>query len=853
MKKIKIITKRLFYVFFVISTLLMSQKSSAQSQLDGGEYVPGRILIQFRPKANAAARSQTMQAMRSQGVAGHVELYKHRRLRMMGTARIRPRAYNGQEVSENLAIVTLNEGVTVHQAIENCKKDPNILYAEPDYIVKAVQTLPDDPLFNELWGLHNTGQTGGLADADMDAPEAWEIYQGKEKVLVGVLDTGIDYNHEDLNANMWQNPVERDGMAGVDDDGNGFVDDIYGVDFSNEDGDPMDDNGHGTHVAGTIGAIPNNSIGVTGVAPNVQLMAIKFLDYKGRGSTLHALDAIHYAMDHGVQVLNNSWGFDVWSQSLENLMDEAKSNGMVIVAAAGNDNTSKSFYPAANDGVIAVAAMDRFNRRAHYVPPYATNFGPVVAVSAPGVSIRSTLPNNRYGPKNGTSMAAPHVSGLAALLLSQHPTLDPYQVEYRIRASVDPVNTYQYIGSGHVNAEKVLQNTETFPIAILRTNHDQNRTIQIRGTAGGQWRLSYGLGDNPTQWVDIQSSAIPVYNGILFDGFDTAPLQPGVNTFRLIVDRGNQVEIRRPYVKTSNDPPVVDAGEDQTIFLPDYAVLEGTVTDDGLPNPPGEIVRENWVIESSFPEKAKDKAYLTYIFSIKETRAYFPEPGIYTLRLDAFDGELEGSDRVEISVLESTPTVNNNPPFVDAGEDQEIQLPEFAVLKSTYSDDGLPNPPGKVEIMWSLESSIPTTRSVQFKEIIDFNGESQTRAVFSDSGVYVLRLEAFDGELTSTDTIKITVLASTNNVNNEPPFVDAGENQEIELPKFAVLKSTFSDDGLPNPPGKVETMWSVKSSVPQIGKVEFVEVGSNGKKETHAIFSEPGIYTLGFQFQNIHP
>jgi len=184
---------------------------------------------------------------------------------------------------DRLYLLKLSKNTDINKIVKKFNEDKNIEYAQPNFIY-TIDSTPNDPYFDDLWGLHNTGQEGGTTDADIDAPEAWDIFTGNFDVLIGVIDTGIQYNHPDLAANIWTNPGEIPGN-GIDDDENGYVDDVYGWDFANNDNDPWDDHWHGTHVAGTIGAVRNNGKGVAGVNPNVKLMALKFLDKNGRGST----------------------------------------------------------------------------------------------------------------------------------------------------------------------------------------------------------------------------------------------------------------------------------------------------------------------------------------------------------------------------------------------------------------------------------------------------------------------------------------------------------------------------------------------------------------------------------------
>ena len=319
-----------------------------------------------------------------------------------------------------------------------------VRYIEPDFVITASAT-PNDPSYSRLWGLHNTGQTGGLSDADMDVAEAWDVSTGARSVVVGVIDTGIDYRHPDLAANMWRNPGETPG-DGVDNDRNGYVDDVYGWDFANNDADPFDDEGHGTHVSGTIGAVGNNGVGVVGVSWNVSLMALKFLGADGSGSTSGAIAAINYAtrmrQSFGVNVVatNNSWGGGGASTALRDAIAAGGAAGILCVAAAGNDatnNDSTPSYPAnyASDAIIAVAAIDSSNRLASF-----SNYGATtVDVAAPGVGIYSTVPNSGYASYSGTSMATPHVTGTVALLAAANPGATASQIRSAILGTAVPV------------------------------------------------------------------------------------------------------------------------------------------------------------------------------------------------------------------------------------------------------------------------------------------------------------------------------------------------------------------------------------------------------------------------------
>ncbi|MEQ8970434.1 MAG: S8 family serine peptidase [Coleofasciculus sp. C1-SOL-03] len=362
-------------------------------------------------------------------------------------------------------------GVSIQEAIDLLSSNSQIDYVEPNYTISLNSTIPNDSDFDELWGLNNTGQTGGTPDADIDAPEAWDISTGNN-IVVGVIDSGVDYTHPDLNDNMWTNPEETPG-DGIDNDGNGYVDDYYGWDFFNNDNNPYDDNGHGTHVAGTIAAEANNSIGVSGVSWSSQIMALKIFDANGGGSNLQALafnasKAIEYATTMGAHLTNNSWGFgDFNSQTLRNAIAAAGQAGKLFVAAAGNDGKNNDVitdYPSNYnlDNIISVAATDHNDQLANF-----SNYGATsVDLAAPGVGILSTVPGGGYGTKNGTSMAAPHVSGVASLILAQNPNLTALEVKEQILQSVDPIQDLQgkTVTGGRLNAHKALTNGTTPPV-----------------------------------------------------------------------------------------------------------------------------------------------------------------------------------------------------------------------------------------------------------------------------------------------------------------------------------------------------------------------------------------------------
>jgi subtilisin family serine protease len=332
------------------------------------------------------------------------------------------------------------------------RKLRNFDYVEPNAAVWAqgVFDQRDDPFYSMQYGLNNTGAGGGVADADVDAPEAWAMAGGNAReVVVGLIDTGVDYAHPDLAASMWTNPFEVPG-DGVDNDHNGFVDDVHGADFVDHDGAPLDEYGHGTHVASIIAAQANNGVGGTGVAPNVKIMSLRFLNAQGTGDEADAVAALNYAMDMksrgvNIRLTNNSWGTPGFSQALQDAVQASGNAGMLFVAAAGNggadgvgdDNDKVPFYPASFNfpNVISVAASDD-----HDLLGALSNFGKTsVDLAAPGMQILGDLPDTSYGYISGTSLATPHVSGAAALAFGVFPNATWQDVRSAIFRSVDPI------------------------------------------------------------------------------------------------------------------------------------------------------------------------------------------------------------------------------------------------------------------------------------------------------------------------------------------------------------------------------------------------------------------------------
>ncbi|WP_332308727.1 S8 family peptidase [Halobacillus mangrovi] len=299
----------------------------------------------------------------------------------------------------------------VDAVVKALSHNPNVEYAEPNYIFDATFT-PNDPLYSDQYGPQNT-----------NTPAAWDVTQGSSSQEIAVIDTGVYYDHPDL--------IDKT---------------ILGYDFAQNDNDPKDLNGHGTHVSGTVAAETNNATGVAGMAPETKILAVRALGANGSGSLNDIADAIRYSADAGAEVINMSLGCDCDSQTLEDAVNYAWNSGSVVVAAAGNDGVSTTFEPASYENVIAVGAVDSNNDVAYF-----SNYGSWVDVTAPGVDIVSTVLRGKYDSYSGTSMASPHVAGLAGLLASQGRSNS--EIRTAIEQTADPINgTGTYFEHGLINS-----------------------------------------------------------------------------------------------------------------------------------------------------------------------------------------------------------------------------------------------------------------------------------------------------------------------------------------------------------------------------------------------------------------
>jgi len=464
---------RIFAAAIAITLLLSGFGLTAQAQESLKEHRPGELLVRF-----AADVEEGGARGRLQGAGGKIK----RRFKFLK---------NLQADVNRYYHVELPEGVKVEKAIELFSKLPGVEVVQPNYVKRKVGA-PNDPSYASLWGLQNTAQAGNrgtlapVADADLDWPEAWDLIDQRNptqgQVIVAVIDTGVNYLHPDLAPVMWTNP-------------NGATDGLHGWDFANNDNDPMDDDGHGTHCSGTIAGAGDNGIGVIGVARrNVRIMAMKFLGADGSGSTADAIDCINYAVARGARVLNNSWGGGPFEQALYDAITAANNAGAVFVAAAGNDysdNDAIVSYPAGYNrpNVLSVAASTRHERVAEF-----SNWGKTtVDLAAPGEEILSTILGTGYAFYDGTSMATPHVSGAMAVLYSIGFTGTPAQAIALAMDSTDPCPAYagKMVSEGRLNLAHMVTRhlgADTFaPAAItdLRLAVAAPTAVTLKFTATG--------------------------------------------------------------------------------------------------------------------------------------------------------------------------------------------------------------------------------------------------------------------------------------------------------------------------------------------------------------------------------
>ncbi len=443
-----------------LSTLAMTTGLVASE----APHVPGEIIVKFKAGMEK-------------------NFFKSRALSSLGIRELRDINLS----YDKLSVLKVSDDKSLTSTLAALKNNPNIEFAEPNFIysidpvqsnknlVKKLQkspftdftaATPDDPDFGKLWGMRNTGSNEpkgktGVEGADINALKAWDITRGSRAVRIAVIDTGVDYTHPDLKSNMWVNSKEIPNN-GIDDDANGYIDDVYGYDFANSDSDPMDGNGHGTHCSGTIGAVHNNQTGVSGVMADVSIMAVKFLGDDGSGSLEGAIKAIDYATMMDVDLMSNSWGGGGRSEALLEAIQRASDKGIIFTAAAGNsssNNDATPSYPASyqTPNMVSVAALTAQNGLASFSSYGRTS----VHIAAPGHNILSTVNGGKYDVYSGTSMATPHVSGVLGLLLAKEGRIPHEIMRERLTMTGVPVTALRgkTTTASRIDAYNLLTNT----------------------------------------------------------------------------------------------------------------------------------------------------------------------------------------------------------------------------------------------------------------------------------------------------------------------------------------------------------------------------------------------------------
>jgi len=546
------------------------------------EYAPGEFIIKFREKS-VVDIYESVNGFYKIGIPSIDVLNEEHHVTFIE----RLFNYHESRFLFNIYKFSVPMDSDILSIVKEYSQDMNVVYASPNRI-SHISLTPNDPDFNLQYNLHNIGQTGGSFDADIDAPESWDIENGDENIVIAIHDTGVDWDHPDLADNIWINSgedlngngiVDPSDFNDVDDDSNGFIDDIRGWDFVNttfpvypgEDGtirdnDPMDFQGHGTHCAGIASAVTDNNIGVAGVCWDCSIMPIKagYKAISGNGMMLEddCAAGLVYAADNGADVISMSWKFVSFPELISDTINYSYSQGVVLVAAAGNGNNIYYGYPAGFDNVIAVAATDHNDSRASF-----SDYGSWVDVAAPGVRIYSTLFNDTYSYMSGTSMSTPTVAGLVGLILSKNPSFSQAEVRTILRSTTDAVTSKRYIGTGRINAYLALQRDST-PLANLDCELDDAfiyDEIYINGTANGanfvNYSLYYGAGVYPDEWTLIYMSSTPVTDDILTVWDPPSPEFGGKCTIRLIVhDAVGQISEDRAVLILNRAPssPVIN-------------------------------------------------------------------------------------------------------------------------------------------------------------------------------------------------------------------------------------------------------------------------------------------------------
>jgi parallel beta-helix repeat protein len=560
-------------------------------------FSPGELIVKFKDEINI---------LQSEGTIKNTGKTSIDNLNKKYDVKSGYKLFNKTEIPSlsNIYKLVLSEDKDVLLASSEYLNNSYVEFAEPNYVLNTCN-LPNDPYFYQQWSLNQPN------DCDIDAPEAWDIETGDSKVIIAIIDTGVDHSHEDLSASLWINEKEDRNQNGkfdnwpsseeingtygdidkIDDDGNGFIDDIIGWDFGGrirffDDNDPMDEYGHGTHCAGIASASTDNGIGIAGVAWNCSIMSIKVVG-RNEIQMSDVARGIVYAADNNASVISMSLGTPVPLFLLRSTVRYAYQKGVTLVAAAGNFNTDLKLFPAAYNEVIAVAATNNYDDKASF-----SSYGDWVDVAAPGDEIYSTFLNNSYVNFSGTSMSTPMVAGLAALIKSKNDDITPDKIREIINYSSDRVDPTFQIQRGRINARNaLLRGTGNSKAIINSPSHgaEVKGVFEIKGSAYGDgfknFIVEYSKGKKPDNsiWIEIINSTISVQNDLLCT-LNTDNMDEGIYIIRLkvICNDGEYFDTIWTIVNNDKNEYVVDDDGEA-----DYNLIQDAIYDSGN----GDIIR----------------------------------------------------------------------------------------------------------------------------------------------------------------------------------------------------------------------------------------------------------------------
>jgi len=623
-------------IFILTGPHPLALKAVPPPSLPEGSYSANALLVKY--KASSRAHLKEGNVNDTGDATTDTILKRHKVLGFRRVAKVNQKSTSSAEIFGWYKIsLDPNRGVAakdvggkmvypdLEQLATELKKDPNVQAVSKDYDIHTT-VVPNDPYysssgswgqsFNDLWGLQK-----------INAASAWDTTTGSSSVVAAVIDTGVDRTHADIANNVWTNPGESGTTQSgdrcwtgtpqskttnsCDDDNNGFIDDVYGWNFLNNTNNTLDDNGHGTHVAGTIAGVGNNATGIVGVSWSTKIMPLKFLDSSGNGSLSEGALALQYAADNGAKVTNNSWSCPCSSSIADDAIKyEHDRNVTTVVAAGNNAGNALDNSPANSDYAITVGATDSDDAIASF-----SNTGSRVDVTAPGVgilSLKSSLAsltctggavvNTNYCHISGTSMATPHVTGLASLLLAVNSSLTPEQIRQILRSTSQDLGTAgrdNTFGYGRIKADSsVAAASSPTVLAPVITSPSSRSTmggqVSFTGTANGSnfssYKLEAGAGRSPTSWATLTTSSTPVTAGSLYS-FDTRTISDGSYTFRLTATTGSGSSYEYSIFDVTVD------NFDDSLATPLNIMAIGTVDVQGVANVKNGSTFDHYIVE----------------------------------------------------------------------------------------------------------------------------------------------------------------------------------------------------------------------------------------------------------------